>query len=166
MRRSLLSVFAALLTAATVRADQVTLKNGDRLSGKIVSGDGKTLLLKSDFAGDVSIQWDAITAMESTDNVNLTLKDGTRLSGKVTTQDGKFVVAPATNAPAPAPAPKEAIVAVRNDAEQHSFDVETEKMAHPKFTYFWSGLFDTGLALRRPASRSHQRPFAKRRVTK
>jgi len=41
MRRSLLSVFAVLLTAATVRADQVTLKNGDRLSGKIVSGDGR-----------------------------------------------------------------------------------------------------------------------------
>ena len=164
MRRSLLSVFAALLTAATVRADQVTLKNGDRLSGKIVSGDGKTLLLKSDFAGDVSIQWDAITAMESTDNVNLTLKDGTRLSGKVTTQDGKFVVAPATNAPAPAPAPKEAIVAVRNDAEQHSFDVETEKMAHPKFTYFWSGLFDTGLALTRGNSETASFTIASKAV--
>ena len=164
MRRSLLSVFAVLLTAAAVRADQVTLKNGDRLSGKIVSGDGKTLLLKSDFAGDVTIQWDAITAMESTDNVNLTLKDGTRLSGKVTTQDGKFVVAPSTNAPAPAPASKEAIVAVRNDAEQHSFDMQTEKMAHPKFTYFWSGLFDTGLALTRGNSETASFTIASKAV--
>src|SRR5215472_16636783 len=109
MRRSLLLGFVLLSAAAVSRADQVTLKNGDRLSGKIASGDGKTLLLKSDFAGDVTIQWDAITGIESSDPINLTLKDGSKLSGKVTTQDGKFVVATAT--PAPAPEPKDAIVA-------------------------------------------------------
>lgn len=38
---------------------------------------------------------------------------------------------------------------MRNDVEQKSFDEQAEKMAHPKFTYFWSGLFDTGLALTR-----------------
>jgi putative salt-induced outer membrane protein YdiY len=130
-------------------ADQVVLRNGDRLSGKIVAGDGKTLLLKSDFAGDVTIQWDAITDLESSGNVNITLKDGTRLSGKITTEDGKFVVAGAPAAATPAIAAKEAIIAVRNDAEQHSFDVETERMTHPRFNYFWSGTLDTGLALTR-----------------
>jgi hypothetical protein len=40
-------------------------------------------------------------------------------------------------------------VAVRNDAEQKAYDLAAERMAHPKFTYFWSGLFDTGLALTR-----------------
>ena len=149
MRRSLLSVFALLLVTSAVRADQVTLKNGDRLSGKIVSGDGKTLLIKSDFAGDVTIEWDAITGIESTDNINITLKDGTRLSGKITTVDGKFTVAAAPPAATPAAATKDAIVAVRNDAEQHSFDEAAEHMAHPKFTYFWRGMFDTGLALTR-----------------
>lgn len=56
MRRSLLGLLLFVLAAGSVRADQITLKNGDRLSGKIVSGDGKTLLLKSEFAGDVTIQ--------------------------------------------------------------------------------------------------------------
>lgn len=149
MHRSLFSVFVLLLVAFAAPADQVTLKNGDRLTGKIVNGEGKTLLLKSDFAGDVTIQWDAIIDIESSDNINITLKDGTRLSGKVTTQNGKFVVAGALAAATPAAASKDAIVAVRNDAEQHSFDVEAEKMAHPKFNYFWSGMFDTGLALTR-----------------
>jgi putative salt-induced outer membrane protein len=149
MRRSLLSFFVLLLVSSAVRADQVTLKNGDRLSGKIVNGDGKTLLIKSDFAGDVTIQWDAITGIESTDNINITLKDGTRLSGKITTVDGKFVVAGAPPAATPAAATKDAVVAVRNDAEQHSFDEAAEHMAHPKFTYFWRGMFDTGLALTR-----------------
>ncbi|HEV2101161.1 MAG TPA: DUF481 domain-containing protein [Candidatus Acidoferrum sp.] len=149
MRRILLSLIWLLLVAFAARADQVVLKNGDRLTGKIVSGDGKTLLLKSEFAGDVTIRWDAITDIESSDNINITLKDGTRLSGKVTTQDGKFVVAGAPTAPTPAIAAKEAVVAVRNDAEQHTFDVQTERMAHPRFTYFWNGTVDTGLALTR-----------------
>lgn len=149
MRRSLLCGIVLLLVAASGRADQVILKNGDRLSGKIVSGDGKTLLLKSEFAGDVTIQWDAITGIESADNINITLKDGTRLSGKVTTQDGKFVVAGAAPAPTPSAAAKEAIVALRNNDEQHKFDEAAEHMAHPKFTYFWTGLFDAGLALTR-----------------
>ena len=64
MRRSVLSLLVLFLLASATFADQVTLKNGDRLSGNIVSGDGKTLLLKTDFAGDVTIQWDAITGIE------------------------------------------------------------------------------------------------------
>ena len=149
MHRTVFIVFVLLLAALGARADHVALKNGDRLTGNIVTGDGKTLLLKSEFAGDVTIQWDAITDIESSDNINITLKDGTRLSGKVTTKDGKFVVAGAPAAATPSVAAKEAIVAVRNDSEQHAFDVETEKMAHPRFNYFWSGMLDTGLALTR-----------------
>ena len=148
MRRSFLCVLLFAVLASGAAADQVTLKNGDRLSGDIVSGDGKTLLIKTEFAGDITIQWDAIVGIESTQHLNLTLKDGTKLSGKITTTDGKFVVAGAPT-PSAGPAPKDTIVAVRNDAEQKTFDVETEKMAHPKFTYFWSGAFDLGLALTR-----------------
>ena len=56
---------------------------------------------------------------------------------------------PAPRQRQPAPPSKDTIVAVRNDAAQKTYDIEAEKMAHPKFTYFWSGLFDTGLALTR-----------------
>ena len=148
MRRSLLFITLLLAFSSAAMADQVTLKNGDRLSGGIVSGDGKTLVIKTEFAGEVTIQWDAIAGIESTQNLNLTLKDGKRLSGKITTQHGKFVVAGET-APAPANATKDAVAAVRNDAVQKTYDIEADKIAHPKFTYFWSGLFDSGLALTR-----------------
>lgn len=147
MRRRFLCLPVFLLFAFVSLADQITLKNGDHLTGKIATGDGKTLLLKTEFVGDVTIQWDAITAIESSDILHLTLKDGKRLSGKVTTLDGKFVVAGVPESTPPAA--KDTIVAVRNEAEQKAFDAETKKLAHPKFTYFWSGLFDTGLALTR-----------------
>jgi len=149
MRRCFLSICVLLSLATALCADQVTLKNGDRLSGKIVSSDEKGLLLKSEFAGDVTIQWGAIIGIESTQKITLTLKDGTRLSGKVTTQDGKFVVEDEKTAAASAPAPKDVIVTVRNDEEQQKYDMEMGRMAHPKFYYFWSGLIDTGLALTR-----------------
>jgi len=147
MRRSFLmgTVLLWLASVALADVDKVTLKNGDRFSGTIVSGDGKALLMKTEFAGDVTIKWDAITAIESSQDLHLTLKDGQRISGKVSTTDGKFVVAGA--AATAAPADKDSIVAVRNDVEQKSFDTEAAKMAHPKFNYFWSGLLDTGLAL-------------------
>src|ERR1700676_1937227 len=148
MRRSLFSITLLLFFASAALADQVSLKNGDRLSGSIVSGDGKTLVIKTDFAGEVTIKWDALLGIESSQNLNLTLRDGKRLSGKITTRNGKFEVAGET-APAPASAPKDAVVAVRNDAVQKAFDIEADKIAHPRFTYFWSGLFDTGLALTR-----------------
>jgi putative salt-induced outer membrane protein YdiY len=147
---ALLSVLA--LTAAAdepTMKDHVTLKNGDHLTGAIVSGDGKTLLLKTEFAGDVTIKWDAISAIESSQELNLTLKDGGKLSGKVATEDGKYVVTRTAPASAPGSAPKDVITAIRSDAEQKAFDINAEKMAHRKFTYFWSGLFDTGLALTR-----------------
>jgi len=148
MRRSLLLVLLwGLLGSATV-ADQVTLKNGDRLTGTIVSSDAKTLLIKTEFEGDVTIKWDAISAISSDQDLNLTLKDGKRLEGKVSTTDSTVSVAGGPPASAGSTS-KDAIVAVRNDAEQKTFDEQAEKMAHPKLYYFWSGVFDTGLALTR-----------------
>jgi Protein of unknown function, DUF481 len=149
MRHSLVCALLGVVLAPAAFSDQVTLKNGDRLTGSIVNGDGKTLRMKTEFAGDVKIQWDAITGIESSQPLNLTLKDGKRLSGKITTTDGKLVVAGGAAPPSGISAGKDTIEAVRNDAEQKAFDLEAEKMAHPKFTYFWGGLFDTGLALTR-----------------
>ena len=44
-------------------ADQVSLKNGDRLSGTIVKSDGKTLVLKTDYAGALEVKWDAVAGI-------------------------------------------------------------------------------------------------------
>jgi len=67
-------------------ADQVTLKNGDRLTGTIVKTDDKveTLLVKTEFAGDVTVKWDAITSIVSSQPLHLTLKDGQTFVGTVT----------------------------------------------------------------------------------
>jgi hypothetical protein len=38
-------------------ADQIVLKNGDRLTGTIEKSDDKALVIKTAFAGEVTVQW-------------------------------------------------------------------------------------------------------------
>jgi putative salt-induced outer membrane protein len=133
------SVFLFALAPGS-RADQVTLKNGDRLTGTIVKSDGKSLLLKTDAAGDLTLKWDAVNAIVSSQPLSLQLKSGQIVSGNVTTEDGKFEVA--TRDRGEVAAPRETVVAIRNSEEQSTYD----RLQHPRITDFWSGLLDTGLS--------------------
>ena len=151
LRSYFVGVFMCVF-ATTAFADQVTLKNGDRLTGTIVKSDAKTLLIKSDLAGDVNIQWDAVTSIISTQALHLTLKDGQTVVGTVTTNDGEFEVA--TKDTGAVTASKETVVTVRDDAEQKAYDDQIERLRHPHLTDFWSGLLDTGLSLTRGNSES------------
>ena len=152
MRQTVLISGFLCLCATAAEADQLTLKNGDRLSGIIVKADAKTLLLKTDFAGDINLQWDAVTSIVSSQSLHLTLKDGQTIVGTVSTTDGKFEVA--TEETGPVAAAKDAVVAVRNDAEQKAYDDQIDRLRHPHLTDFWSGLLDTGLSLTRGNSES------------
>jgi putative salt-induced outer membrane protein YdiY len=152
VRQTVLMSGFLCLCAATAEADQLTLKNGDRLTGTIVKSDAKILLLKTDFAGDVNLQWDAVTSIVSSQSLHLALKDGQTIVGTVTTTDGKFEVA--TKETGPVAATKDAVVSVRNDAEQKAYDDQIDRLRHPHLTDFWSGLLDTGLSLTRGNSES------------
>ena len=134
-----LAAFGCVFVSAA-RADQVTLKNGDRLTGTIVKSDGKTLLLKTDSAGDVCLKWDSVSAIISSQPLSLELKDGQIVSGNVTTEDGKFEVA--TRERGTIAAPRDSVVAIRSAEEQSTYD----RLRHPRITDFWSGLLDTGLS--------------------
>jgi hypothetical protein len=134
---------AAVLSCVFVspaRADQVTLKNGDRLTGTIVQSDGKTLLLKTDSAGDITLKWDAVSSIVSSQPLTLQLRDGKIVSGNVTTTDGKFAVAAPDHREVVAP--RDSVVAIRSAEEQSTYD----RLQHPRLTDFWSGLLDTGLS--------------------
>lgn len=55
MSRAWTGVLALLFLVNVARADVVTLKNGDRITGTLVTIKGGTLQLKSDILGDLSI---------------------------------------------------------------------------------------------------------------
>lgn len=133
-----------LLMAATSLpgfADQVVLKNGDRLTGTIVKSDGKELVVKTEFAGDVTIQYPAIQDIKSDQQLHLEAKDGQKAVGPVTTSDGKIEVATKTAGTVAVPA--ENVVVIRNDAEQLAF----EKSMHPGLLEGWNGGLNVGFGL-------------------
>jgi len=128
------------LFALAASADQVTLKNGDRLTGRIVKSDGKSLLLKTDSAGEITVKWEAVSGIVSSQPLSVQLRNGQVVSGNVTTEDGKFEVA--TRDRGQVAAPRDNVVAIRNAAEQSDYD----RLQHPRITDLWSGLLDTGLS--------------------
>ena len=140
LRASLCAWASIFLFTLAASADQVTLKNGDRLTGTIVKSDGKTLLLKTDSAGEINLKWDAVSGIVSSQPLSVQLNNGQVVSGNVTTEDGKFEVT--TRDRGQVAAPRENVVAIRNAAEQSDYD----RLQHPRITDLWSGLLDTGLS--------------------
>jgi putative salt-induced outer membrane protein YdiY len=140
-KQLLLSLIILLVLSLPARADQVSLKNGDRLSGKIVKSDGKTLVIKTEFAGEVTVQWDAVSSIASDQPIYMQLADGRTVSGLVTTSGDQIQVASAgavavtTN--------KAGILALRSPEEQ----AEVERLINPGWTELWSGSASLAYAL-------------------
>ncbi|ELV07346.1 Hypothetical protein F387_01900 [Wohlfahrtiimonas chitiniclastica SH04] len=60
-----------LLLLSSVFADEVALKNGDRLSGQITYLEGPYLFLKTDYAGTVKIDQSQVVSFTTTNAVNV-----------------------------------------------------------------------------------------------
>ena len=144
MKRLALLVSAVVLVCPNVFADQITLKNGDRLTGDIIRSDGKTLVIKSEFAGEVIVQWAAVDTITSTQTLHVGLKDGQTIVGTAAPNDGKVELQ--TREAGPILTTKDAIVVIRSDKEQAVYDAELDRLRHPHLTDFWGGFLDTGLS--------------------
>jgi len=135
-------------------ADQITLKNGDRLTGSVVKSDGKTLVLHTDALGDVTIQYAAIQEIKTDQELHVSLKDGKTAVGPVTTADGKLEVA--TKASGTVEAAKDDVTLIRNDAEQTAY----EKSLHPSLSHNWTGGANVGFSVARGNSQTENLALA------
>ena len=123
-----------LVLSSFVAADQITLKNGDRISGTITTADSANLNLKTDYAGDLTIKWDAIESISSDQTLYITSKDGGIVRGKVTTSNGKLQVASTTGGTVGVE--RASVKTVRSESEQHAYGA-------------WGGYLDSGLSISR-----------------
>lgn len=143
MRRQIGASFIFILLAIPAMADQVALKNGDRLTGSITKSDGKELVIKTDYAGDVTVKFDAIQGITSAGDLHVVLSDGKTAVGPVSTSGENVVVA--TRAAGPVEAPRSAIKTLRSPAEEAAH----EKSLHPGWAEGWNGGLNLGFALTR-----------------
>ncbi|HWY55558.1 MAG TPA: DUF481 domain-containing protein [Terriglobales bacterium] len=140
-KQHLWAALSAFALCSTVFADQVVLKNGDRLTGTITKSDDKTLLIKTEFAGEVTVQWPAVQEVTSTQPLHVTTANGKTLAGPVTTADGSLAVSTTTSGTVTVA--KSDVTALRSDAEQTAY----EKSLHPGLTQGWVGAANIGFAL-------------------
>lgn len=113
-----------LLIAAMASGDQVTLKNGDRVTGEIVKKDEKALTVKSEFLGTVTIAWEQVQTVKANKPVTVVLKSGQEMQSTLEAVDTAQVAE------------------IRNAAEQRLY----ERMQHPKLYDLWEGTGTFGIA--------------------
>ncbi len=142
MKRLGLFLLMVAMGSLAASAEQVTLKNGDRITGTIVKSDGKTLLVKTDYAGDLNISWTSIQDLSSEKKLYVATPDKSLVSGAVATQDADLVVATPQGG---VHIPKATVGVIRSEAEQAAY----EASLHPSFTRNWSGGLNFGFALAR-----------------
>ena len=110
-----------------LRADQVALKNGDRVTGTVLKKEADTLTLRSDIMGVVSIPWSQVASI--------------RTNGPVTAVvGGHSVQAPIDSASTQTPL--DSIVTIRDAEEEAAY----ERLLHPTWLQLWQGTATVGLA--------------------
>jgi putative salt-induced outer membrane protein len=148
MCRKLVGIVLAILSIYhQATADQVTLKNGDRLTGTISKMDDTKLSIKTDYSGEVTIARDAIDQIKSDQPLYLSLSDGQTLVGSVTTVGERMDVQ--TKEANKVNIALSAITIIRSQTEQDAYTAEVERYRNPGLLDLWSGSFDAGLSLTR-----------------
>lgn len=85
--RALVALVVVLLVPASAVADEVWLKNGDHLSGRIIRMERDQLFLESDQAGDVYIDWENIERLRSDKPLAVRFQRGAPIPDNVGTRD-------------------------------------------------------------------------------
>lgn len=137
-----LSVMILPFFVCVAWADQVTLKNRDRVTGKILKKDGATLTFKSDAFGDITIPWEKVEQLASDDQLTVVLPTGKSVLGKLDTRDNKLEVTTPTIKES---IPIAEVAAIRNTDEQKAKD----RLEHPGLLNLWTGYADLGVSLAR-----------------
>jgi putative salt-induced outer membrane protein YdiY len=140
--RALLLLITCFMAQLYANADQLTLKNGDRISGTVVKSDGKSLLLKSDLMGEVKIPLENISSINSDKPLYVVLSDGRTVFGVVSTTGENANIKTTSGDIA---VNRSSIQIIRSEAEQRVY----ESTLNPGLLEQWTGGADFGVALTR-----------------
>ena len=83
---AILFVFGFLSLGTQCCADTLALKNGDHLTGTVTDSDGKQVTLKTDYAGDVKVQWSSVNDLTSQKPLYVVTPDKKTVNGNLTVE--------------------------------------------------------------------------------
>jgi putative salt-induced outer membrane protein YdiY len=136
---SLIAILLLLICGEAI-ADQLTLTNGDRITGKLVKADDKSLVFKSDLIGEFTIPLGSVDKFTSDQPVYINLADGRTINGLLTAQADKVVIKSTSDEVS---VTRSQIVVIRSEAEQRLY----ESSLNPGWLEQWSGSANLGIAL-------------------
>lgn len=140
MQKFLLSsIFVIGLGSTSLWADQIVMKNGDRVTGSIVKKDAATLTIKTDLFGVVTLAWDQVSTVTAEKPLNVGLADGKTVLGSLATVGDKVEVAAGAVKQSVIPAE---IKTLRDSAEQKAY----ERTLKPSWGDLWVVTGSIGLA--------------------
>ncbi|TDJ28161.1 MAG: DUF481 domain-containing protein [Gammaproteobacteria bacterium] len=146
MQKYIITITAfAFLFCVHSKADQVTVENGDRVSGNIVKSDRNSLTMKTEFFGEVTIPWDSIRELISDQELFVTAANGQVLVGTVSTTGSRLQVR--ISQAETVPVEKAVVETLRSRAEQDAYEAEIERLRNPALLDFWSGYIDGGFSI-------------------
>ncbi|MGH9628525.1 MAG: DUF481 domain-containing protein, partial [Bryobacteraceae bacterium] len=128
-------------------ADQLTLQNGDRISGTIVRSNEKELLIETEFIGKVKVAQKGIRGIETDKDVFLTLRSGKVVHGKMVTRLDHFEVT--RQGFEVIRVRRSEVTAIRSADEQSAYELTQERLKNPRLVDIWTAFLDAGLSLSR-----------------
>ncbi len=140
-------LICVLFFAGLSWADQITLTNGDRVTGSVIRSDSKILVLKTETAGELTFKWESIAAISAPGPLYIGLGGGQMIVGSVETVNGRFSVT--TQNAGVVVTSKESIQFIRNNDEQAKAQSEIDHFRNPRLVDLWVGNLDLGFAASR-----------------
>jgi hypothetical protein len=137
--KCILSCLITSVLLPAVLADQIVLKNGDRVTGSIIKKDNKNLTIKTDHFGVVVTPWDQVESIIAEKPIHIILGDGKAVQGTLTASGGKAEVRTPQAKLSLTPAD---IAVMRNDDEEKAY----QRMLHPGWGELWAGTGTVGFA--------------------
>jgi putative salt-induced outer membrane protein YdiY len=84
MRLGTTCVLAFALTATSAFADEILFKNGDRITGKVLSVEGGKMTIDSKIGGEIHVDMNDVKTFTTDAPIEIRTKDGQRLTAKTT----------------------------------------------------------------------------------
>lgn len=151
MGRCVAAAAAVVLASTTPAAwaDEVLFKNGDKLTGTVVSAEGGKLKLKSSVAGTVDVDLSDVKTFTTDKPVRMKLSDGTVVNQPLVaaTQPGQVAVRPADGAAAVPAVPGQGAVAGQAAAAGRVVPLSSIRSINAKDT--WTGSLVAGALVTR-----------------
>jgi len=74
-------ILVSFVSVDQVKADEILLNNGDRITGKIITMEQGKLIFETSYAGEIIVQWSAVANLKTNEAVKVVLSDKTSLHG-------------------------------------------------------------------------------------